>query len=59
MFSYLKTSFLDTKVELSKVFFPTKEQFNKYAISVVIVSSITASYLGVIDASMSSIIGLF
>jgi len=47
------------KAELDKVIFPTKEQVRQAFIAVVIVVSVVAAYLALVDLLMSAIVSSF
>ena len=47
------------KVELDKVIFPTKIQVRQAFIAVLIVVSVVAAYLALVDLLMSSIVSFF
>ncbi|NPA28194.1 MAG: preprotein translocase subunit SecE [Epsilonproteobacteria bacterium] len=47
----------EAKAELDKVIFPTKQQVKQAFIAVVIVVSVVAAYLALIDLLMSAIVG--
>jgi preprotein translocase subunit SecE len=51
----ISTYFKNAKLELSKVIFPTKGQVKQAYIAVVIVVSVIATFLALIDLMMSSI----
>jgi len=51
--SFIKSS----KVELDKVIFPTKIQVRQAFIAVLIVVSVVAAYLALVDMLMSAIVG--
>ncbi|NCO00792.1 MAG: preprotein translocase subunit SecE [Epsilonproteobacteria bacterium] len=51
----LSTHIKNAKAELAKVIFPTKGQVKQAYISVVIVVSIIAAFLALVDLLMSSI----
>jgi len=51
--SFIKSS----KVELDKVIFPTKIQVRQAFIAVLIVVSVVAAYLALVDMLMSLIVG--
>jgi preprotein translocase subunit SecE len=51
--SFIKSS----KVELDKVIFPTKIQVRQAFIAVLIVVSVVAAYLALVDILMSAIVG--
>jgi len=51
----LNTHIKNAKAELAKVIFPTKGQVKQAYISVVIVVSIIAAFLALVDLLMSSI----
>ena len=53
LIEFIKSS----KAELDKVIFPTKQQVKQAFIAVVIVVSIVAAYLALIDLLMSAIVG--
>jgi preprotein translocase subunit SecE len=53
MISFIKSS----KVELDKVIFPTKIQVRQAFIAVLIVVSVVAAYLALVDILMSAIVG--
>ena len=46
-----------SKVELDKVIFPTKIQVRQAFIAVLIVVSVVAAYLALVDLLMSAIVG--
>ena len=51
----LSTHFKNAKLELSKVIFPTKGQVKQAYISVIIVVTVIASFLALVDLVMSSL----
>ncbi len=51
----LGTHIRNAKLELSKVIFPTKGQVKQAYISVVIVVTVIAAFLALVDLAMSSI----
>ncbi len=51
----LGTHIRNAKIELSKVIFPTKGQVKQAYISVVIVVTVIAAFLALIDLVMSSV----
>jgi preprotein translocase subunit SecE len=51
--SFIKSS----KIELDKVIFPTKIQVRQAFIAVLIVVSVVAAYLALVDLLMSAIVG--
>ena len=51
----LGTHIRNARAELSKVIFPTKSQVKQAYISVVIVVTVVASFLALVDLAMSSI----
>ncbi|MGE4420041.1 MAG: preprotein translocase subunit SecE [Sulfurimonas sp.] len=51
----LGTHIRNAKIELSKVIFPTKGQVKQAYISVVIVVTVIAAFLALIDLIMSSV----
>ena len=52
------THIRNAKLELSKVIFPTKGQVKQAYISVIIVVAVIASFLALVDLTMSSIMSL-
>lgn len=54
----LGTHIRNAKLELSKVIFPTKGQVKQAYISVVIVVTVIATFLALVDLAMSSIMSL-
>ncbi len=54
----LGTHIRNAKLELSKVIFPTKGQVKQAYISVVIVVTVIATFLALVDLTMSSIMSL-
>jgi preprotein translocase subunit SecE len=51
----LRLQFRNAKAELAKVIFPTKGQVKQAYISVIIVVSVIAAFLALVDLVMSSI----
>jgi preprotein translocase subunit SecE len=51
----INTHVKNAKTELAKVIFPTKGQVKQAYIAVVIVVSVIASFLAVVDLTMSSV----
>ena len=51
----LSTHFNNAKLELSKVIFPTKGQVKQAYVSVVIVVTVIAAFLALVDLLMSSV----
>jgi len=51
----ISTHFKNAKLELTKVIFPTKGQVKQAYIAVIIVVSIIATFLALVDLMMSSI----
>jgi len=51
----LSTQIKNAKLELSKVIFPTKGQVKQAYIAVIIVVTVIASFLALIDLVMSSV----
>ena len=51
----LGTHFNNTKLELSKVIFPTKGQVKQAYVSVIIVVTVIAAFLALVDLVMSSV----
>jgi len=54
MFS-LKEQINDSKVELSKVHFPNKNEMKKYLLNVIIVVSFMTIYLSIVDGILNNI----
>jgi len=50
----LNTHIKNAKLELTKVIFPTKDQVKQAYIAVIIVVTVIASFLAVVDLIMSS-----
>ena len=51
----LNTHIRNAKIELSKVIFPTKGQVKQAYIAVIIVVSVVAAFLALVDLVMSSV----
>jgi len=51
----LKTHFNNAKLELTKVIFPTKGQVKQAYIAVIIVVTVIATFLALVDLFMSSV----
>jgi len=51
----LNTHFKNAKLELTKVIFPTKGQVKQAYIAVIIVVSVVAGFLALVDLVMSSV----
>jgi preprotein translocase subunit SecE len=51
----LSTHFKNAKLELAKVIFPTKGQVKQAYLAVIIVVTVIASFLALVDLVMSSI----
>jgi preprotein translocase subunit SecE len=51
----INTHIRNAKIELAKVIFPTKGQVKQAYIAVVIVVSVIATFLALVDLTMSSI----
>lgn len=51
----LNTHFRNAKAELAKVIFPTKGQVKQAYIAVIVVVSVIAAFLALVDLIMSSI----
>jgi len=51
----LSTYFKHAKLELSKVIFPTKGQVKQAYIAVIVVVTVIASFLALVDLLMSSV----
>jgi len=51
----INTHFKNAKTELAKVIFPTKGQVKQAYIAVIIVVSVVATFLALVDLTMSSI----
>jgi preprotein translocase subunit SecE len=51
----LNTQFKNAKLELAKVIFPTKGQVKQAYIAVVVVVSVVAAFLALVDVTMSAV----
>jgi preprotein translocase subunit SecE len=54
--SKISTYISNSKAELSKVIFPTKQQVKQSFIAVIVVVAFIAAFLAIVDLSMSSIL---
>ena len=54
----LNTHFKNAKLELNKVIFPTQGQVKQAYIAVVIVVTVVASFLALVDLFMSSVMSV-
>jgi preprotein translocase subunit SecE len=58
MFERIKTFFLEVKIELKKVVFPSKEEVIGSTKVVVVMVLIVAIFLGLIDLLLTQLIGM-